>query len=145
MPDETRLRVNDQLSIPLSELRFQFTPSSGPGGQHANRSATRAELFFDVATSPSLSDAQRERVLAALKTYIDSEGTLRLVSQASRSQVRNRREVTARFQKLLAQALEPHKRRRPTRVPRAERERRLAEKRRRSEKKRRRRTDRGEE
>jgi len=145
MPDETRLRVNDQLSIPLSELRFQFTPSSGPGGQHANRSATRAELFFDVAASPSLSDAQRERVLAALKGYIDSEGTLRLVSQASRSQVRNRREVTARFQELLAQALEPHKCRRPTRVPRAERERRLAEKRRRSEKKQRRKADRGEE
>ena len=133
---ETHLRINDQLSIPLAELRFQFTPSSGPGGQHANRSATRVELFFDVANSPSLSDAQRERAMVALKGYVDSQGVLRLVSQARRSQAQNRQDVTARFQNLMAQALRPRKRRRRTRVPRAARERRLAEKRRRSEKKR---------
>ena len=134
--DETRLRINNQLSIPLAELRFRFTPSSGPGGQHANRSATRVELLFDVAGSPSLSDLQRERVMTALKGTIDAEGTLRLVSQASRSQVRNREEVTARFQTLMTKALKPRKRRKRTRVPRAERERRLAEKRRQAEKKR---------
>lgn len=136
MTDETHLDINDQLSIPLAELRFRFTPSSGPGGQHANRSATRAELLFDVAASPSLSETQRERALAALETYIDGEGMLRLVSQASRSQAQNRQEVTARFQALMAQALRPRKRRRPTRVSRAERDRRQAEKRRQSEKKR---------
>ena len=136
--DETHLRINDQLSIPLAELRFRFTPSSGPGGQHANRSATRVELFFDVANSPSLSETQRERVLAEIKTYIDGEGVLRLVSQVSRSQVQNRQEATARFQELLIQALKPRKRRRATRVPRAERERRRGEKRRQSEKKQRR-------
>jgi ribosome-associated protein len=136
MLDETHLRINDQLYIPLTELRFRFAPSGGPGGQHANRSATRVELLFDVANSPSLSDAQREQALAALKTYVDGEGTLRLVSGASRSQVQNRQEVTARFQALMAQALKPRQRRRRTRVPRAERERRLARKRRQSEKKR---------
>jgi ribosome-associated protein len=136
--DETHLRINDQLSIPLAELRFRFTPSSGPGGQHANRSATRVELFFDVANSPSLSETQRERVLAEIKTYIDGEGVLRLVSQVSRSQVQNRQEATARFQELLIQVLKPRKRRRATRVPRAERERRRGEKRRQSEKKQRR-------
>jgi ribosome-associated protein len=136
MTDETHLRINDQLSIPLAELRFQFTPSSGPGGQHASRSATRVELLFDVARSPSLDDVQREQVTAALKRYMDGEGTLHLVSQASRSQAQNRQEVTARFQELVAQALKPRKRRRRTRVPRAERERRLAEKRRRGDKKR---------
>jgi len=123
--DETHLRINDQLSIPLAELRFRFTPSSGPGGQHANRSATRVELFFDVANSPSLSETQRERVLAEIKTHIDGEGVLRLVSQVSRSQVQNRQEATARFQELLIQALKPRKRRR-------------GEKRRQSEKKQRR-------
>jgi ribosome-associated protein len=133
---ETHLRINDQLSVPRAELRFQFTTSGGPGGQHANRSATRVELFFDVANSPSLSDAQREQAMAALKGYIDSQGVLRLVSQASRSQAQNREEVTARFQALLAEALKPRKRRRRTRVPPAERERRLAEKRRRGERKR---------
>jgi ribosome-associated protein len=135
-PAEAALHINDDLSVPLAELRFRFTPSSGPGGQHANRSATRVELLFDVAGSPSLNDAQRERVMAELKRYIDRDGVLRLVSQASRSQVRNREKVTARLQALLAQALKPRKRRRPTRVPRAERERRLAEKRRQREKKR---------
>jgi len=135
MTDETHLRIDDQLSIPLAELRFQFTPSSGPGGQHANRSATRVALLFDVAASPSLDEAQRERVTVALKRYIDSEGTLRLVSQASRSQTQNRQAVIARFQELVTRALKPRKRRRRTRVPRAERERRRAEKHRRSEKK----------
>ncbi len=139
------LKINEQLSIPLAELRFQFTRSSGPGGQHVNRSATRVELFFDVANSPSLGDAQRQRALVALKSYIDDEGTLRLVSQASRSQVRNREEVMTRFQALLAWALRPRKRRRRIGVPRAERRRRLAEKRRHSEKKRQRRVDRWEE
>jgi len=142
---ETHLFINENLSIPLAELHFRFTPSSGPGGQHANRSATRAELLFDVANSPSLSDTQRQRVLAALKTYIDGEGVLHLISQASRSQAQNREAVTARFQALLAQALKPRRRRRRTRVPRAERKRRLADKRRRSEKKRLRRADRDEE
>jgi ribosome-associated protein len=137
--DGANLRINDELSIPLAELRFRFTPSGGPGGQHANRSATRVELLFDVAGSPSLSDTQRGRAMSALKKYIDSEGILRLVSQASRSQARNRQEVTERFQALMARALKRHKRRRRTRVPRRERERRLEEKRRRSEKKRRRR------
>jgi ribosome-associated protein len=136
--NETVLRINDQLNIPLAELRFQFTRSSGPGGQHANRSATRVELLFDVVNSSSLSDVQRQRVLVVLKGYVDGGGTLRLVSQASRSQVQNREEVTARFQALLARALRPRKRRRHTGVPRAERQRRLEEKRRRSEKKRRR-------
>ena len=74
--------------------------------------------------------------MAALKRHIDGEGTLHLVSQASRSQVRNREEVTARFQALLAEALKPRKRRRRTRVPQAERDRRRAKKRHRSEKKR---------
>jgi len=136
MTDESHLPINDQLSIPLAELHFRFTPSGGPGGQHANRSATRVELLFDVAGSPSLNDEQRQRILTALGTYIDSEGTLRLVSRASRSQLQNRQDVTARFQALLARSLRPRKHRRPSRVPRAERARRLAQKRQHSEKKR---------
>jgi ribosome-associated protein len=58
---ERVLRITNTLTIPLSELRFRFARSSGPGGQHVNRSATRVELFFDVASSPSLTEAQRER------------------------------------------------------------------------------------
>ena len=136
MSDETHLKINSRLSIPFAELHYRFTPSSGPGGQHANRSATRVELLFDIANSPSLSEAQRQRLMTALQPHIDSAGRLRMISQASRSQVQNRQEVTARFQHLLAQALVPRKKRKHTRVPHTERERRREKKRRQSEKKR---------
>ena len=130
---EKVLRITNTLAIPLSELRFRFTRSSGPGGQHVNRSATRVELLFDVAGSPSLTEAQREQALKALAPYIDNEGILHLVSQTFRSQLRNREEVVERFRTLMHKAMRVPKRRRPTRPSRAVQERRLANKRRRSE------------
>ena len=130
---EKVLRITSTLTIPLSELRFRFARSSGPGGQHVNRSATRVELLFDVAGSPSLTEAQREQALKALASYIDSEGVLHLASQTFRSQLRNREEVVERFRTLMHKAMRVPKRRRPTRPSRAARERRLASKRRRSE------------
>jgi ribosome-associated protein len=133
---EKVLRITATLTIPLSELRFRFARSSGPGGQHVNRSATRVELLFDVAGSPSLTEAQRERVLKTLASYIDSEGVLHLASQTFRSQLRNREEVVERFRMLMHKAMRIPKRRRPTRPSRAARERRLTSKRRRSELKR---------
>lgn len=139
MASKSDLRINEYLTIPLSELRFRFSQSSGPGGQHVNHSATRVELLFDVANSSSLDEVQRARVLEVLKPYIDKEGTLHLVSDATRSQLRNREEVKARFQIMMRRALRIPKKRRPTTPTRASKERRLAEKRRRSETKRRRR------
>jgi ribosome-associated protein len=130
---EKVLRITNTLTIPLSELRFRFARSSGPGGQHVNRSATRVELLFDVAGSPSLTEAQRERALKALAPYIDSDGVLHLISQTFRSQFRNREEAVERFQTLMRRAMKVPKRRRPARPSRAARERRLASKRRRSE------------
>ena len=130
---EKVLCITNTLTIPLSELRFRFARSSGPGGQHVNRSATRVELLFDVAGSPSLTEAQRERALKALAPYIDSDGVLHLISQTFRSQFRNREEAVERFQTLMRRAMKVPKRRRPTRPSRAARERRLASKRRRSE------------
>lgn len=131
--DDNALWVNDELSIPLEELRFRFSRSSGPGGQHVQKSSTRVELLFDVANSPSLTDAQRARVLERLAGYTDAAGTLRLVAQSERSQLRNRERVVARFQTLLQWALKRRKRRRPTAPTAASRERRLRQKRRRSE------------
>lgn len=130
---EKVLRITNTLTIPLSELRFRFTRSSGPGGQHVNRSATRVELLFDVAGSSSLTEAQRERAMEALAPYIDSDGVLHLVSQTFRSQLRNREEVVERFRTLMHKAMRVPKRRRPTRPSRVAQERRLARKRRRSE------------
>ena len=130
---EKVLHITNNLTIPLSDLRFRFARSSGPGGQHVNRSATRVELLFDVMGSPSLTEAQRERALKALAPYIDSDGVLHLVSQTFRSQLRNREDVVERFQTLMRKAMRVPKRRRPTRPSRAAQERRLASKRRRSE------------
>jgi ribosome-associated protein len=130
---EKVLRITNTLTIPMSELRFRFARSSGPGGQHVNRSATRVELLFDVAGSSSLTEAQRERALKVLASYIDSDGVLHLISQAFRSQLRNREEVVERFQTLMREAMRVPKRRRPTRPSRAAREKRLASKRRRSQ------------
>lgn len=139
MTDYRAVEINAELSIPLAELRFRFSSSGGPGGQYVNRTASRVELRFDLANSPSLNEAQRARLFQALKSYLDKAGILHLVSQRSRSQWRNREDVIARFRELLRQALRPRKRRRRTRPSRASKERRLAEKRRRSEIKKRRR------
>jgi ribosome-associated protein len=130
------LRISEQLEIPLAELRFRFSRSGGPGGQHVNRSATQVELLFDVGGSASLSEEQRTLVMRRLRRHIDRDGTLHLVSSSTRSQYRNRQEVLARFARLMERALRVRPPRRPTRPTAAARERRLAEKRRRSEAKR---------
>jgi ribosome-associated protein len=129
---ESRLHIIADLSIPLDDLKFRFVRSSGPGGQHVNKAATRVELTFDVAGSPSLNEAQRQRILTALKNAIDSEGILHVESQSTRSQLRNRQETIERFQAMLRHALKPRKSRRPTRPTAASKERRLEEKKRRS-------------
>jgi ribosome-associated protein len=129
MSQETVLSITDTVTVPLAELHFQFSRSGGPGGQHVNRSETQVELTFDVAGSPSLNEAQRARVLSALKSYLDSRGVLHLTAQTTRSQHRNRAEVIDRFQRLMQQALHIPKRRRATRPPPQAKEQRLEEKR----------------
>lgn len=145
MTDDRNIEVTPEVRIPAGELRFQFARAGGPGGQHVNTSATSVELLFDVANSPSLTEAQRARVLSALKGYIDSRGVLHLVAGTSRSQRQNRQEVVARFQRLMRRALHVPKKRLPTRPGVAAKERRLRAKRRRSEIKVRRRPPRLEE
>jgi ribosome-associated protein len=132
MADDSSLNITETLAIPLAELHFQFSRSGGPGGQHVNRTATQVELTFDVADSPSLTEAQRTRILSRLKSYIDTRGILHLSSQTTRSQHRNRTEVIERFQRLLQRAMHIPKRRVPTRPPPQVKERRLSEKHRRS-------------
>src|SRR5215813_14416991 len=125
---ETGLHITETVTIPPAELHFQFSRSSGPGGQHVNRTASQVELTFDVLNSPSLDEAQRARVLHKLKSYIDTRGVLHLASQTTRSQHRNRAEVVERFTPLLQRALYVPKRRIPTRPSAAAEERRLAAK-----------------
>ena len=132
---ETVLQINDEVSIPEAELSFRFSRSSGPGGQHAQKSSTRVELLFDLANSPSLTDKQRTRALKKLSSYVDSAGVLHLTAQSERSQLRNREEVITRFQSLLRQALKRQKRRKATKPTAKSKEQRLQKKRRHSEKK----------
>jgi ribosome-associated protein len=136
--DEDVLHITNEVSIARAELSFHFSRSSGPGGQHAQKSSTRVELRFDVMGSPSLSRTQKERVVKRLPGYVDSVGILHLASQSERSQRRNREEVVERFETLMRQAVKRRKRRKPTRPTAASKERRLQRKRRRSETKQRR-------
>jgi ribosome-associated protein len=125
---DTDIQVTETVVIPSTELHFQFSRSSGPGGQHVNRTASQVELTFDILNSPSLNEAQRARVLSKLKSYIDTRGVLHLTSQTTRSQHRNRAEVVERFALLLQRALHIPKRRIPTKPSAAAEARRLAEK-----------------
>jgi ribosome-associated protein len=127
------LHIAPGLDIASSELSFRFSRSSGPGGQHVNRSATRVELLFDVAGSPSLSDEVRARLLTRLTSHLDSTGVLHLVSQSTRSQLRNREELVERFRMLLSGAMIERRKRHPTRPTLGSREERLRSKRRRGE------------
>jgi len=78
------IAIADGLAIPAAELRFRFSRSSGPGGQHVNRSETRVELLYDVARSPSLTEEQRARIVHRLAGYVDGEGIMHVVSSATR-------------------------------------------------------------
>ena len=132
MPDDNFLEIVPDLRLPLSELDYQASRSGGPGGQHVNTSSTRIEVWWDVAQSPSLSEDQRARLLERLAPRLDSTGRLRLVSSGSRSQLRNREDVTERLRSVVASALAVRKRRKPTRPSRASKAARLEDKRRRA-------------
>jgi ribosome-associated protein len=139
MPPDDPLVIAPGLVLPLAELEYRASRSGGPGGQHVNTSSTRVEVWWDVARSPALSEDQRTRLLARLATRMDGAGRLRLVSSGSRSQLRNREEVTERLVRLVAQALAVPKRRKPTRPSRAAKAARVDAKRRRGATKRERR------
>lgn len=138
MTDGDGLRVTASVVIPVHELIWSFGPSGGPGGQHANRAHTRAEVRFDAATSRALSDHQRRRIM-------DRLGPIVVVSaDDERSQLRNRRIALDRLRIRLAGALRVETARRPTRPSRGAVERRLEAKRRQAARKRERRRDHGE-
>lgn len=130
------LRVNGRVTIARDELEARATRAGGPGGQHVNRSATRVELLWRPATSRSLGDADRARVLERLASRVDAAGYVRVVASEFRSQRQNRDAAERRLADLVRAALVVPKRRVPTRTPRVAVERRLADKRRRSDQKR---------
>jgi ribosome-associated protein len=130
------VRITPEIAIPVGELEFRASRASGPGGQGVNTTDSRVELRFDLAGSPSLPPEARERALRRLGQRLDANGVLRVVAQAQRSQLANRRAAVERFAELLAGALHTPKARRPTRPSRAAAARRVESKRRRSDTKR---------
>jgi ribosome-associated protein len=126
------IQVTPEVAIPLGELEFRASRASGPGGQGVNTTDSRVELRFDLAASPSLPPEAKARALRRLGPRVDSRGILRVVAQAQRSQLANRRAAVERFAELLAGALATRRARRPTRPTRAAAARRVETKRRRS-------------
>ncbi len=127
------IQVTRSVAVPRSEIELRFSRSSGPGGQHAQRTESRVEAVFDVRRSSALTDGQKRRVLAR------AGPVLRAVAQDQRSQWQNRELAVARLVDALRDALRVERRRVPTKPTAGARERRLEEKRRRSELKRNRR------
>jgi ribosome-associated protein len=133
------LPVRPGISIPLREITVRASRSSGPGGQHANTTASRIEASFDVAASEALSDEQKRRIMARLGPRVVA------VAQDERSQTRNRELALQRLAHRLQTALAPRRPRHPTRPTRSSVTRRLDGKRRQSERKRDRRRPAGDE
>jgi ribosome-associated protein len=132
------IRVTRSVVLPRSEIELRFSRSSGPGGQHAQKSETRVEAIFDVESSSALTETQKRRVVAKVGP------TLRAVAQDERSQLRNRELATERVVEQLREALRVRRPRRPTKPTAQSRKRRLEAKRRRGETKRLRRPPGGE-
>ena len=128
MPDE--LRIDAGLAIPLAEVELRTSRSSGPGGQHANVTASRVEAVFDVSASRALDERQRARLLERAGAVVTA------VAQDARGQSRNRELALQRLARKLAAGLAVPRSRRPTRPTAASRRRRLDQKRRAGERKR---------
>jgi ribosome-associated protein len=128
--DGESIRVTRSVVLPLGEIELRFSRSSGPGGQHAQKSSTRVEALFDVEASTALTATQKRRVASK------SGAVLKAVAQDERSQLRNRELAVERLVEQLRNALKVERRRVATKPTAASRERRLEQKRRRSRTKR---------
>lgn len=130
------IHVTNKISIPLREISFVYGTSTGPGGQHVNKVATKATLLFDVRDSGSLTSAQKDAVCKQLRTRVNKSGVLRVSSSKYKSQKANREAAKARFGELLSAVLTVQKKRKRTRVSKTQKAKRLEQKKKQGEKKR---------
>ncbi len=117
------------------ELQFKAVRSSGAGGQHVNKVSSKVELTFDIPNSQALSPEEKIRLLKTLSNRLNKEGVLRITSEESRSQHTNKEKVIKRLIALLRKGLEIQKKRKPTQISRAQKQKRLTQKKKLSEKK----------
>lgn len=129
------LEITALVRVPVSELHFRTSRSSGPGGQNVNKLETRVELLFDVTSSRSFGSEQRERILLNLGSRIDGKGVLHISSQHSRSQWENKQRTIEKLVSLLRDALKVRKKRMKTAPTRSSNENRVQRKKKHSQKK----------
>ena len=127
------LIINSRVTIPAAELWFEASRSSGPGGQHVNKTNSRVTLKWNLSTSSALNNTQRRRVMHALANRIDKAGVLSIHVQTARSQLANRETARERLAELIARALFIPKTRKATKPSRGAKERRLKAKKNRSQ------------
>lgn len=112
----------------IKECTFKTSRSGGKGGQNVNKVSSKVELIFNVASSAHFTEQQKELINAKLATRLDSEGNLHIVSQEDRSQLLNKQRTILKLETLLIKALHVEKKRKPTRIPKSVKEKRLQNK-----------------
>jgi len=130
--EQRGIKITARLSIPVNEIYYTVSRSSGPGGQNVNKVSTRITLWFNVLKSPTLSEEEKQRILKKLPTRMNKAGVLWVNAQQTRSQAGNRELALQRFVELIEQALTMPRFRQKTRISRRVQEERIAEKKRRS-------------
>ena len=131
-------------AIPESEMRLEFARSSGPGGQNENKVSTKAQLHWSVGRSGAFTDAQKALFRAYSGKHLNKNDEIVLSAESERSQLQNKEEVIRRLRELVSKALAPKKKRKPTKVSRAQKRKRVEQKRLVGERKKLRKSPRGE-
>ena len=133
--------MNPNITDLETEISFKTSRSGGSGGQHVNKVSTKVELDFDIAASKILTEEQKAVLLQKLASRLTTEGILQIIAQAERSQLRNKKAAIEKFHTLIAEAFFVQKKRKPTKISKAAKERRLVSKKRKAEVKKLRRND----